>query len=121
VDVLWRAQIGNLGVVTYVFEVQKSGSIDSLILNLQRARANPTVQKVVAVSYGQQLERIRNETVGLPAEFRDALALISVSDVETIFANSSKAMGIIEQLQLVKDLFPAGISFSSASATLTKS
>jgi hypothetical protein len=108
VDVLWRAQIGNLGVVTYVFEVQKSGSIDSLILNLQRARANPTVQKVVAVSDGQQLERIRNETVGLPAEFRDALALISVGDVETIYANLSKAMSILEQLHLVNDLFPIG-------------
>jgi hypothetical protein len=108
VDVLWRAQIGNLGVVTYIFEVQKSGSIDSLILNLQRARANPTVQKVVAVSDGQQLERIRKETMGLPAEFRDALALMSVGDVETIYANLSKAMSIIEQLKLVNDLFPIG-------------
>jgi len=106
VDVLWRAQIGNLGVVTYVFEIQKSGSIDSLVLNLQRARANPTVQKVVAVSDGQQLERIRRETVGLPAEFRDALALMSVGDVERVYANLSKAMSIIEQLQLVNDLFP---------------
>src|SRR5262249_17889298 len=90
VDVLWRASIGNLGVVTYVFEVQKSGSTDSLILNLQRARANPTVQKVVAVSDTQQLERIRRETLGLPAEFRDALAMLSVSDVETIYANLSE-------------------------------
>jgi hypothetical protein len=110
VDVLWRAQIGNLGVVTYVFEVQKSGSIDSLILNLQRARANPTVQKVVAVSDGQQLETIRKETVGLPAEFRDALAILSVSDVETIHANLLKAMSLIEQLQLVNDLFPIKVT-----------
>jgi hypothetical protein len=108
VDVLWRAQIGNLGTVTYIFEVQKGGSIDSLILNLQRARANPTVQKVVAVSDEVQLERIRKETVGLPAEFRDALALMSVVDVETIYANLSKAMSIIDQLQLVNDLFPIG-------------
>ncbi len=106
VDVLWRAQIGNLGVVTYVFEVQKSGSIDSLILNLQKSRANPTVQKVVAVSDTKQLEQIRKETTGLPAEFRDALALMSVSDVETIYANLSNAMGIIEQLTLVNDRFP---------------
>jgi hypothetical protein len=108
VDVLWRAQIGNLGVVTYVFEVQKGGSIDSLILNLQRARANPTVQKVIAVSDQHQLEQIRKETVGLPAEFRDALALMSVGDVETIHANLSQAMSIIEHLQLVNDLFPIG-------------
>lgn len=108
VDVLWRAQIGNLGVVTYVFEVQKSGSIDSLILNLQKSRANPTVQKVVAVSDAKQLEQIRKETMGLPGEFRDALALMSVGDVETIYANLSKAMGIIEQLKLVNDRFPIG-------------
>lgn len=28
VDVVWRARIANLGMVTYVFEVHKSGSID---------------------------------------------------------------------------------------------
>jgi hypothetical protein len=106
VDVLWRAQIGNLGVVTYVFEVQKGGSIDSLILNLQKSRSNPTVQKVVAVSDEKQLEQIRKETMGLPAEFRDALALMSVSDVEKIYASLSQAMGIIEQLKLVNDRFP---------------
>ena len=46
--------------------------------------------------------------MGLPAEFRDALALMSVSDVETIYANLSKAMSLIEQLQLVNDFFPSG-------------
>ena len=61
VDVTWRASIGNLGVVTYVFEVQKGGSIDSLILNLEKAKGNATVQKVVAVSDAKQLERIREE------------------------------------------------------------
>jgi hypothetical protein len=110
VDVLWRAQIGNLGVVTYIFEVQKCGSIDGLILNLQRARANPTVQKVVAVSDRQQLETIRKETDGLPGEFQSALALMSVSDVETVYANLSNAMRLIEQLQLVKDIFPIGVA-----------
>jgi len=43
VDAVWQARIANLGVVTYVFEVQRHGSIDSLILNLQRAQNNPTV------------------------------------------------------------------------------
>jgi hypothetical protein len=110
VDVLWRAQIGNLGVVTYVFEVQKSGSIDSLILNLQRARANPTVQKVVAVSDPQQLKQIEKEITGLPAEFRAALSLLSVSDVQTVYANLSQAMAILGQLELVNDLFPIAVA-----------
>ena len=108
VDVLWRAQIGNLGVVTYVFEVQRKGSIDSLILNLQKARSNPTVQKVVAVSDAKQLAMIRKETIGLPAEFQNALALMSVSDVESVYADLSRAIGIIGRLQLVNDLFPIG-------------
>ena len=106
VDVLWRAQIGNLGVVTYIFEVQKKGSIDSLILNLQKAKANPTVQKVVAVSDIGQLEKIRKETIGLQAEFRDALAFMQISEVEQVHENLSQAMSTIERLELVKDLFP---------------
>jgi hypothetical protein len=40
VDVVWRARIANLGLVTYVFEVHRSGSMDSLILNLQKAMAS---------------------------------------------------------------------------------
>lgn len=33
VDVIWTARIANLGVVTYVFEVHRKGSVDSLIVN----------------------------------------------------------------------------------------
>ena len=36
VDAIWQAQIGNMGKVIYAFEVQTHGSIDSLILNLQK-------------------------------------------------------------------------------------
>ena len=68
VDAIWKAQIANLGVVNYVFEVHRSGSIDSLILNLQKSKRNPTVQKIIAVSDAEQLEKIRNEISGLPEE-----------------------------------------------------
>src|SRR5260370_42105402 len=37
VDAIWQARIANLGVVTYVFEIQRAGSTDLLILNFQRA------------------------------------------------------------------------------------
>jgi hypothetical protein len=43
VDVVWRARIGDLGLVTYVFEVHKSGSMDSLLPNLQKSKSSPTV------------------------------------------------------------------------------
>jgi hypothetical protein len=101
VDVVWRARIGNLGVVTYVFEVQKGGSIDSLILNLQKAKNSPTVQKVIAVSDDDQLEKIERETQGLQAEFRNALALWKISEVQQVSQNLSAASEIINKLGLV--------------------
>lgn len=57
VDVVWSAKIGNLGIIKYVFEVHKKGSIDSLLMNLQKAKSNPTVQKVIAISNEEQLKK----------------------------------------------------------------
>jgi len=101
VDVVWRARIGNLGMVTYVFEVQKSGSIDSLILNLQKSKNAATVQKVIAVADDTQLRKIEHETDGLQAEFRNSLALWKVSDVQLVSHSLQKAMEVIEKLGLV--------------------
>jgi hypothetical protein len=101
VDVVWRAPIGNLGVVTYVFEVQKGGSIDSLILNPQKAKNSPTVQKVIAVSDDDQLLKIERETQGLQAEFRNALAFWKIADVQQVSQNLQAAMEIINKLGLV--------------------
>jgi hypothetical protein len=101
VDVVWRARIGNLGVVTYVFEVQKGGSIDSLILNLQKAKNSPTVQKVIAVSDDDQLGNIERETQGLQAEFRNALAFWKISEVQQVSQSLQAAMEIINKLGLV--------------------
>ena len=52
--VVWRAKIGSLGAIEYVFEIHKKGSIKSLILNLQKASRSPTVQKVIAVSNARE-------------------------------------------------------------------
>jgi hypothetical protein len=100
VDVVWRARIGNLGRVTYVFEVQSLGSIDSLILNLQRSRNDPTVQKVIAVSDEQQLQRIQREVEALPSEFRKSLGFWNVSEVRLVSENLQSAMAIINKLGL---------------------
>lgn len=59
VDAIWQAQIGNMGKVIYDFEVQTHGSIDSLILNLQKATNNFEVQAIVAVSDEKQIEKIK--------------------------------------------------------------
>jgi len=102
VDVVWRARIGNLGMVTYVFEVHRSGSIDSLLLNLQKAKSSPTVQKVIAVSNEQQLEKIRHECEGLPYEFRKALALWPVVEVQKVGEQLQGAIESINKLGLVQ-------------------
>ena len=59
VDAVWQARIANLGVVTYVFEVQRRGSIDSLILNLQRAQNNQSVQRLIVVANSDEITRVR--------------------------------------------------------------
>ncbi len=100
VDVVWRARIGNLGMVTYVFEVHKSGSIDSLLLNLQKAKSSPTVQKVIAVSDEGQLEKIKSESEGLPEEFRRALEFWPVEEVQRVGENLRSTMEIINRLGL---------------------
>jgi hypothetical protein len=63
IDALWSAQIGNIGELKYVFEVHVKGSIDSLILNLMKAAQDPAVQKVVAVSLEEELEKIKREAL----------------------------------------------------------
>jgi len=67
VDTVWEVTIGNMGRVIYVFEVQTSGSIDSLLMNLLKALNNQAVQGVVAVSDADQLEKIKKEAGGIHA------------------------------------------------------
>lgn len=105
VDCIWIAKLANLGMVTYVFEVHKSGSIDSLILNLQKAINDPTVQKIIAVSNKSQLKKIENEVMDLPENFRKSLTFWEVKDVVNTYRNLSEAMKSISKLQLVKSRF----------------
>ncbi|MEM2514051.1 MAG: hypothetical protein QXU81_07020, partial [Candidatus Bathyarchaeia archaeon] len=81
VDVVWRARIGNLGVVNYVFEVHRAGSIDSAILNLMKAKNNPTVQKLIVVSNTRNLKIMEKEVSTLPEEFRRIVSYMEAKDV----------------------------------------
>lgn len=105
VDVVWQAKIGNLGIVNYIFEVQKKGSIDSLILNLQKSQKNPTVQKLIIVSDKEQIERIKKETEDLNENFKRALAYWDVSQVQKAYQNLSEITEIIEGLDLIRREF----------------
>jgi len=99
------AKIGNLGTVSYAFEVQgKGGSIDSLLLNLQKARNDPTVQKVIAVSDAKTLEKIRDEASGIK-ELKDSLGYMDVKDVEKGSQLIQELGQILTKLELVRPAF----------------
>ncbi|MEW5870805.1 MAG: hypothetical protein AB1894_16140 [Chloroflexota bacterium] len=105
VDVVWQARIANLGVVTYVFEVQRKGSIDSLILNLQKAQNNPSVQRLVVVASEGDLTKIRKEVETLPESFRKAMSYMEVSEALTASELLSEFTTIIDKLNLVQSEF----------------
>lgn len=101
VDVVWEAQIGNMGKVIYVFEVQTAGSIDSLILNLQRARKNKAVQAVVAVSDEKQIAKILGECQDLIPD----LKTWDYNDVMAVSDALERAYDSIYRLKLVPNSF----------------
>jgi len=102
VDVVWRARIANLGVVSYVFEVHRGGNVDSLILNLQRAKNDPTVQKLVVVANKSDLRKIEGEVSSLSEDFRKSLTYLEVKDVERAYNLLNELNAIIGKLELVK-------------------
>jgi len=101
VDVVWQARIANLGIVTYVFEVQRAGSIDSLILNLQKARKNPSVQKVVVVANTKNLRQVQVEVSALSQEFAGAVAYMEARDLERAAEHLQAFSETIGRLELV--------------------
>ncbi|MEW6029545.1 MAG: hypothetical protein ACOYZ8_09835 [Chloroflexota bacterium] len=102
VDALWQAQIANLGKVTYVFEVQRRGSLDSLILNLQRAQNNPSVQRLIIVANAKDLSRVRQEIEALPESFRRMVSYMEVWEAKRAAELVSELSEIISKLELVK-------------------
>lgn len=103
VDVVWRAKIANLGAVSYVFEVQDRGSIDSLILNLQRAQMNHTIQKLIIVSDNEQIEKIQNEIKTMPESFRKITTFWSMDEVESTHQSLEQVADSITKLHLVEE------------------
>ena len=102
VDAIWEASIGNMGRITYVFEVQTSGSIDSLLLNLMKAKNNPSVQGIVAVSDLEQIEKIKKEVNSLK-EIRDIIKYWDYNEVLSVYDSLSSAYESINKLGLVPD------------------
>lgn len=104
VDAIWQAQIGNMGKVIYAFEVQTHGSIDSLILNLQKATNNFAVQAIVAVSDEKQIEKIKKESKGI-RDIESKLKTWDYTEVMEMHDCLERSNEIINNLGLVPDSF----------------
>lgn len=104
VDAIWQAQIGNMGKVIYAFEVQTHGSIDSLILNLQKATNNFAVQAIVAVSDDKQIEKIKRESKGIHS-IETKLKTWDYTEVIEMHDCLERSNEIINSLGLVPDSF----------------
>ena len=93
-----------MGRVIYVFEVQTSGSIDSLILNLLKSLNNPAVQGIVAVSDKEQLERIKSHANEVK-ELKDKLRIWNYEEVLQVHESLEFLNDRINNLQLVPEGF----------------
>ena len=96
-DAIWEFNVGNLGKIKYVFEVQDSGSIDSLIVSLMNASQDISVQAVVAVSDDNQIAKIKKHCHNINASFNGKLKFWNISEVEKVHNDLSNAMEIINK------------------------
>lgn len=85
--------------------VQRKGSIASLILNLQRAQNNPSVQRLIVVASTADIDRIQQEISDLPESFRRAVGFIEVVEIIRSAKLIEELSGIIDKLQLVRSEF----------------
>lgn len=98
VDAVWDFSINNVGKVTYVFEVQTGGSIDSLIMNLLKASKYKNVQGIIAVSDKIQLETIRKESEDI---FKDSNLKIQYWDQEDVLDVYDKLQSVNESVNKI--------------------
>jgi hypothetical protein len=101
IDAIWRSRVANLGTIAYAFEVHKGGSRDSAILNLQRVRRDPTIQKVVIVSSEKELEAFRREIASLDEAFRNSVSYFEVGDLQRALDHLQELKDILRTLGLL--------------------
>lgn len=103
VDAVWEVSIGNMGRIIYVFEVQAKGSIDSLLVNLMKAKTNKAVQGIVAVSDSETIEEIKQK-VGL-LEISKDVRYWDYKEVIEVYEALNTAYESINKLKLVPESF----------------
>ena len=98
VDAVWDFSINNIGKVTYVFEVQTGGSIDSLVMNLLKAAKYKNVQGIIAVSDEKQLEKIKKESDEI---FKDSTLKIQLWDQNDVLDVYDKLQSVNESVNKI--------------------
>ncbi len=96
-DAVWEFNVGNLGKIKYVFEVQDSGSIDSLIVSLMNASQDISVQAVVAVSDEDQINKIKKHCNNIKDNFNGKLKFWNINEIEKAYSELSSSMEIINK------------------------
>lgn len=96
-DAVWEFNVGNLGKIKYIFEVQDSGSIDSLIVSLMNASQDISVQAVVAVSDEEQINKIKKHCNNIKDNFNGKLKFWNINEIEKAYSELSSSMEIINK------------------------
>lgn len=96
-DAIWEFNVGNIGKIKYVFEVQDNGSIDSLIVSLMNASQDISVQAVVAVSDKEQINKIKKHCNNINGSFNGKLKFWDITEVERAYIDLSNSMEIINK------------------------
>ena len=96
-DAIWEFNVGNIGKIKYVFEVQDNGSIDSLIVSLMNASQDTSVQAVVAVSDDKQIAKIKKHCNNIEGSFNGKLKFWNIREVERSHSELSSSMEIINK------------------------
>ncbi len=106
VDAIWRSRVANLGTIAYAFEVHHKGSRDSAILNLQRVRKDPAIQKVIVVSSTDELATFRREIATLDESFRNSVGYLDIIDLQRALENLEQLKDILNSLGLMRVAAP---------------
>jgi hypothetical protein len=101
IDAIWRSRVANLGTIAYAFEVHRRGSRDSAILNLQRVRRDPSIQKVVVVSSKDELDNFKGEIASLDEGFRNSVGYFEVEDLQLALDHLQSLKDILKTLGLL--------------------
>jgi hypothetical protein len=87
-DAIWKANVANIAEVSYAFELQRKGSVDSLVRNLQRAARNPTVRGLVIVASNEsELDRIKKEAYDFIEDEKNRVILITVDELKKAYGH----------------------------------